>query len=71
MDLKNEKIYCFQNLTAQYLHSVRTASLDLLFLLGVQKNEAWNDAAGKAKTVVAKKQADLNYRKDALRLTSI
>ncbi|CAA9495381.1 MAG: hypothetical protein AVDCRST_MAG96-1708 [uncultured Segetibacter sp.] len=47
---------------------VRTASLNLLSVLGLQKDESWNAALTKAKAVATSTAANVAYRKDALQL---
>ncbi|MEP7228888.1 MAG: PVC-type heme-binding CxxCH protein [Ginsengibacter sp.] len=67
-DFTNEKQVLLSKFNGATPSPIRKASLDLLSLTGIQKNAEWNDAVTSARSVAANKQADLNYRNDALRL---
>ncbi|QEC66763.1 dehydrogenase [Panacibacter ginsenosidivorans] len=50
---------------------LRTAAIELLMLLGAPQNNSWAAAIAQAKAVAADGSANINYRKDAVRLLSL
>ncbi|MCW3110113.1 MAG: dehydrogenase, partial [Segetibacter sp.] len=70
-DFSNEKKLLLAKFTTAADAPLRTASLDLLSLLGIEKNASWNDAVMKAKAVAIDKKAAVDFRNDALKLLAL
>ena len=70
-DLATERKLLLSKFSSNTYPAVRAASLDLLSLVPIQKNGEWNDVIKSARSVAGNKQADINYRNDALRLIGL
>lgn len=70
-DVANEKKLLLSKFNAATPAAVRKASLELLSLFGPDKDAEWNSMMSNVRTVVMNKQADENYRVDALRLLAL
>jgi putative membrane-bound dehydrogenase-like protein len=71
VDLTVEKQLLLSKFNGNTPAAVRTASLDLLMLMGIQKNKSWNDVITSARLIAGNKEADFSYRSDALRLIGV
>lgn len=70
-ELANKKDLLLSNFTSNTPALLRSAAITLLKFTGSEKNAAWNEKIKLARTVAGNKQADINYRNDALRLLGI
>jgi putative heme-binding domain-containing protein len=50
---------------------MRAAAIDLLLVMGIEKDQAWKSAIDQARSVAANPSADVNFRSDALRLLAL
>ena len=70
-DVTNEKKLLLSKFNAATPADVRKASLNLLSLLEPDKSAEWNNAVSNARTIALNKQADANYRNDALHILAL
>lgn len=70
-DLLSQKDLLLSKFNAATAPAVRSAAIDLLSAVGVQRNAVWNRQVTTAKTIVADRHADAQYRQDALRLLAL
>ncbi len=70
-DFNFEKQLLLSKFTNKTAASLRSASVDLLRLTGVQKNEAWYKAVNSARSAVANKKAEISFRTDAMQVIAM
>ncbi|MGK2861660.1 MAG: PVC-type heme-binding CxxCH protein, partial [Chitinophagaceae bacterium] len=70
-DFNFEKQLLLLKFTNKTVPSLRSASVDLLRLTGVQKNEAWYKAVNSARSAVANKKAEKSFRADAMQIIAM
>jgi putative membrane-bound dehydrogenase-like protein len=71
VDMQDEKLLLLSTFRPNSPTSIRTSAIGLLSKMGIERNQAWDEAVGNAKIAVANKQADVSYRNDALRLLAL
>lgn len=70
-DFTTEKQLLLSKFNSSTATAIRTASIDLLGMMGIPKNKMWDDAITSARSIAGNKLADLNYRNDALRILAL
>jgi putative heme-binding domain-containing protein len=70
-DLTVEKQSLLSKFNSATPSLLRAAAIDLLIRMGIQRTAEWQVVMQGARSVAANRQADLNYRNDALRLIAL
>jgi putative membrane-bound dehydrogenase-like protein len=70
-DFNQERAELLSKFSATTQPLVRNKAIELLSVLGVSKNDAWSNAVAEAKTIAANEKADVEYRKDAIKISGL
>lgn len=70
-DLSQQKKLLLSKFNSKASPLVRASTIDLLTMMGIEKDQAWKSTIDEARSVAANRSADVNFRNDALRLIAL
>lgn len=71
LDLTNQRIFLLTKFSKSSPPLIRSAIVDLVSILPIEKNDLWNDRIAKSKLAALDNNADISYRIDGLRLLAL
>ncbi len=70
-DLNQQKKLLLSKFNSDASPLVRAAAINLLLIMGIEKDQAWSQTIERARSLAANPSANVNFRSDALRLIAV